>query len=194
VRISDVQQSLKFNYTETTLYDLKSNCPKEYFLFTEAFYKQVLIEDDESSTIMFKLPHKKEGVGVVTVPLTLEYHHFEFTVSHPKESCSISLLNQQKVLDYQIFTMDSIPIMDEVDSLLLPFQVPIKSEKILTEKAPLFLKFETMSYPEEEMTGDFTSGVFVLQRIKTKYKVENIDKADLKANYGIFLLELFSFG
>lgn len=168
---------------------MKSNCPKEYFLFTEAFYKQVLIEDDESSTVMFKLPHKKEGVGVVTVPQSLEYRHFEFTVSHPKESCSISLLYQQKVLDYQIFTMDSIPIMDEVDSLLLPFQVPIKSDKILTEKAPLFLKFETMTFAEEEMTGEFTSGVFVLQRIKTKYKVDAIDKADLKANYGKLVFE-----
>jgi len=164
---------------------LKNNSPKEYFLFTEAFYKQVLVEADETSTVMFRIPQKKDAIGVITIPLAMDYHHFEFTVQHPKESVSITLLYQQKVVDYQIFTMDALPIMEEVDSLLLPFQVPIKTDKILTEKAPLFLKFETMSYPEEEVGSEFTSGVFVLQRIKTKYKAESIDKADLKANYDL---------
>jgi len=184
VRISDIQQILKFSYSETTLRELKESHPREYFLFTEAFYKQALVEEDNQTSIIFKIKGKKDAMGIVTVTKDLQYHHFEFCVQHPKESCSISLYSQGKPLDYQIMTLDGLPLASEVDSLRLPFQVPFKNEKGITEKGVLFVKFETMTYPEEEISGDFSSGVFVLQRIKTQDSSNVINQADLKMKYG----------
>ena len=184
VRISDQQQVIRFSFSETTLRELKEIYPKEYFLFTQTFYKQALVEEENQSTIVFKIKGKKDGIGMITITKDPQYHHFEFSVQHPKESFSISLFSKGKPLDYQIFTLDALPLASEVDSLKLPFQVPFRNDKGLSEKGVLYVKLDTMTYPEEEITNEFSSGVFILQRIKTQDSSNIIKQADSKAKYG----------
>lgn len=181
MRISDVQQVLKLNYSQITINDIKAKYPKEYFLFTQTFYKQVLVEQDEQSVIIFQTT-ENNTFGVITLKRSPNYHHFEFTVQHPKETCSFSLFSQGKILDYQIMSLDSLPIAEEVDSLSIPLRLP--SYKGTQEKGTLFLNFQTMSFPEEAMMNNFTSGVFVLERMKVRSEGKYMDKSALSAIYG----------
>jgi hypothetical protein len=189
VRISENQQIFKFKYQEITLQETKTKYPKQFYLLTEIKYRQVLIEEAGRSMVIFKTD-KFDKLGLVTIHRSENYHHFDFTITHPMENCSFSIHSKGKTIDYQMFSLESLPIAEEADTLLIPIRFPILKTKGITHKATAFFKFEVITYVEEDVADEYTSGVFVIQRIKSKLINNGEPDAKLKANYGrYFVLE-----
>lgn len=151
-------------------------------MFTQASYKQVKIKEEEKLIIMFKT-NDKDNLGVITLPTNPNYHHFEFTVQHPKEGCSISIFHKGKPIDYQIFTLNALPIAEEADTLQIPLKFPLSKDSTASDKETLFLKFDTISFAEDEITSLFSSGVFILQRVKASGYYRDLKSENLNMTY-----------
>ena len=112
---------------------------------TELAYNQTLIQkqEEQESIIILKIPDKNK-FGVITIKQNPKYAHFKFVVNHPKESCSIALYKQGNAIDYQIYTLDSLPISNNLeDVLVVPIQIPYYSGRELIQKRTLLLKLQT---------------------------------------------------
>ena len=157
---------------------------------TELAYNQTLItrQKEEESIIILKIPDKTK-FGVITIKQNPNYAHFKFVVNHPKESCSIALYKQGNAIDYQIYTLDALPISNgKEDVLVIPIQIPYYSGKELIQKRTLLLKLQTEVNDQDDeqaevMMNNFSSGIFSIKRIKIPSDYTKIENYNSKLRY-----------
>ena len=152
-------------YYELRLDEMMKKFPKIYFLFTQDFYKQVSHEDDTQYRFFFKI--NETSVGVIIINKNTNNHHFEFPIQHHKECLIVSVYHKTKVIDYQIFTLDGLPISSDADSFIVPIRFPAPKRGLKQEKKTAFIKFNCIVLDEEEPTREYQSGVFTVNRIRT---------------------------